>query len=171
MVPSCSYLPRPTPASSAVYDGTPAPSPNDAGILSCGSFAAQDGAFPVEVLQGVPANARVQISGAGILQIGPNQYKAFLSLSGTNTLQITPNAADALQNPTTAVAPSSFTWGFVSRNIHIGTVDSNGLVTAVARGEAEIIIRSFRQVNASFSTATPSGTESVDASLIIVVTA
>ena len=164
-----SGLANPSTASSPSFSGVPAPSPTDAGNLSTGSFDATDGSFPVRVLQGVPANIRVQLSGAGITQIGPNQYRTMLSLSGTNTISITPNAADAQNNPTTAVLPNSFSWGFVSRNTHIATVDSSGLVTAVARGECEIQIRSFRQVNASFTGSTPSGTEGVDASLNVIV--
>jgi hypothetical protein len=166
-----SGLANPSTASSPSFSGVPAPSPTDAGNLSTGSFDATDGSFPVKVLQGVPANVRVQLSGAGIIQIGPNQYRTTLSLSGTNTITLSPNAADAHQNPTTAVAPNSFAWGFVSRNTHIATVDSNGTISAVARGECEIVVRSFRQVNASFTGATPSGTESVDASLLVTVVA
>jgi hypothetical protein len=163
--------PTPTPATSDSYDGLGLnPDPNQSGTYSSGGFVSESG-FPHIIYQNVPANVRVQLSGAGIIQIGPNQYRTTLSLSGTNTITLVPNGADAQNNPTTAVSPNSFSWGFVSRNTHIATVDSSGLVTAVARGECEIVVRSFRQVNASFTGSTPSGTEGVDASLLVTVVA
>jgi len=92
-----------------------------------------------------------------------------LSVSGT--LQLTPNGADAQQNPTSAVAPNAFTFIYKSRNINIATVTSGGLVTAVGRGQCEIVVSSPRNVNEPFANATPSGTEGVTASLLVTVLA
>ena len=161
------------PNDTPTYSGFPQPYPTDAGTLQTGAW---DGGEPAggnqqEVREGLPANVRTQLSGAGVSLIGPNQYSVTLSLSGADTVQLTPNGADARQNPTSAVSPNVLTWGYVSRNVKVATVTSNGLVTAVGRGECEIVIRSFRQVNASFVGATPSGTESVDASLLVTVLA
>lgn len=156
------------------YTGTPRPEPASAGQLQTAGWVDPAGIsygapFSVETLEAVPANVRVQLS--GVLKTGPSQYAATLSLSGTNTLQLVPNAADAQQNPTSAVAPNVFSWSFSSRNNSICTVNSSGLVTAVGRGECEITVRSFRQVNASFAGGTPSGTEGVDASVNVTVLA
>jgi hypothetical protein len=159
------------------YTDISSPTPSDAGTLQCGGWANNLASppwwdFPNEVLEGLPAQVRVQISGSGVAQIGPNQYRVTLSLSGTSTVQLTPTPADAQQNPTTAVLPqtiSNSSFGYVSRNINVATVSSTGLVTAVGRGEVEITIRGFRNVNESFLNATPSGTESVDATLDVVV--
>ena len=164
-------LPSPKPSNTSTFT-SPAPSPADAGTLQTGGWANNLTSPPWwnvanEVLEALPANVRVQLS--GITKIGPNQYSTTLSLSGTNTLQLVPNAADAKQNSTTAVTPNSFTWAYTSRNIHVATVNSSGLVTAVGRGECEISVRSFRQVNASFTNATPSGTEGVDATIQVTV--
>jgi len=159
------------PNDSTTYSGVVNPNPTETGILACGGW---DGGEPAggnqqEVFQGIPANVRVQLS--GLTKVGPNQYAATLSLSGTNTLQLVPNAADAHQNPTLAVFPNSFTWAYTSRNVNVATVDSTGLVTAVAQGECEIGVRSYRQVNASYSGATPSGTEGIDATIQVRVVA
>jgi hypothetical protein len=166
-----------TPASTPSYSGTPAPSPADAGTLATAAFEDSTcidygNPFPQAVLQGVPSNVRVQLTlASGITQLGPNQYAVSLSLSGTSTVQLTPNAADAQQDETEPVSPNSFTWSFVSRNVNVATVNSSGLVTAVGRGECEILISSTRAVNASFTGATPSGTEGVQASLNVRVVA
>ncbi len=167
-------LPSPKPNDTSSFT-SPAPSSTDGGTLQTGGYADPDGqqtfpsSYPIEVYEALPANVRVQLS--GVTEIGPNQYAATLSLTGTSTLQLVPNAADAQQNSTSAVAPNSFLWSFVSRNINVATVNSSGLVTAVGRGQCEIAVRSFRQVNASFAGATPSGTESVDATIQVTVVA
>ena len=159
------------PNDSTTYTGVVNPDPTQMGTLACGGW---DGGLPAggnqqEVFQGVPANVRVQLS--GVSKIGPNQYSTTLSLSGTNTLQLVPNGADAQQTPTSAVAPNSFSWTYLSRNINVCRVNSSGRVTAVGRGQCEILVSNPRQVNASFTTATPSGTEGVQASLLVTVLA
>lgn len=164
--------PSPKPNDTTDYTGVPAPIPTDGGTLQTGGWANNLTSppwwnTPNEVYEGLPANVRVQLS--GVTRVGPNQYTASLSLSGTNTLQLIPNAADAFQNPTEAVAPNVFTWKFSSRNSAVATVNSSGLVTAIGRGECEIVVRSFRQVNASFVGGTPSGTEGVDATIQVRV--
>lgn len=157
------------PNDTTTYTGVVNPDPTQVGSRACGGWdgGQASGGNQQEVFQGVPANVRVQLS--GVTKIGPNQYSTTLSLSGANTLQLVPNAADAQQNPTSAVAPNSFTWKFSSRNVNVAKVNSSGLVTAVGRGQSEIVVRSFRQVNASLSGATPSGTEGVDATIQITV--
>jgi hypothetical protein len=152
-------LPNPTAASSPSYDGTPSPAPTDAGVLSCGSFDAQDGVFPTQVLQAVRAPVRVILPAASnpiLIKQGPQEYFATLSLSGTSTLQLTPGMADSQNNPVTAVAPNVFnSFVYRSRNNHVCTVNSNGLVTGVSRGEAVVLIGSSRNANLPFTNAAP----------------
>jgi hypothetical protein len=169
-------LPSPKPNDTPTYSGTPAPSPTDAGSEQTGGWANTLTSppwwnHPNEVLEALPACVRVQLSGDGIQETGPNQYQTTLSLSGSNTIQLTPNGADAQQNPTSPVAPNAFMFTYKSRNINVATVDSSGLVTAVGRGQCEIIVQSPRAVNASFVGATPSGTEGVQCSLLVTVVA
>jgi len=165
-------IPSPKPNDTPNYSGTPAPSPTDAGTLQTGGWANNLTSPPWwnyanEVLQGLPANVRVQLS--GVTQIGPNQYTVSVRLG--ETLALTPNGADAHQNPTSPVAPNVFAWTFTSRNSHVCTVSPDGLVTAVGRGQCEIVVTSPRNVNEPFANATPSGTEGVTASLLVTVVA
>lgn len=156
------------------YTGTPLPDPTAMGTLAVGGWAGglPSGGNQQETFEALPAMCRVQLS--GLTKIGPSQFRATLSLSGTNTLQLTANTADCQQNPTSAVSPQSVTdsfFGYVSRNVHVATVNSTGLVTAVGRGEVEITVRCFRNPNASYTNAAPSGTESVDATIQVTVVA
>lgn len=154
------------------YSGIAAPSPTEAGLLQTGGWADDLTSppwwnRPTEVYEGLPACVRVTLS--GVTQIGPNQYRTTLRLG--ETLQLTPDGADAHQNRTVAVAPNTFTFSYRSRNSHVATVDAGGVVTAVNRGECEIIVQSPRAVNANLATASPSGTDGVQASLLVTVTA
>jgi hypothetical protein len=151
-------LPDPTLASSDTYDGTPSPAPTDAGILSCGSFDAQDGRFPTQVYQAVPAPVRIILpagSNPTLIKLGPQEYFVTLSLSGTNTVQLTPGMADAQQTPVTATSPNAFAFVYRSLQVSVATVDANGLVTAVGRGECTILIGSARQANLPYTNASP----------------
>jgi hypothetical protein len=168
-------LPNPTTASSPSYDGTPSPAPTDAGILSCGSFDAQDGVFPTQVLQAVRAPVRVTLpvgSNPTIIRIGPQEFSVRLSLSGTNTVTLVPGMADSLQDPVSPTAPNTFSFVYRSRNTHVCTVDSNGLVTAVGRGEAVVLIGSVRNANLPFvNAAMPAGSSEIYAELTVQVVA
>lgn len=144
------YLPTATTASSPSYDGNAAPDPTAAGTSSVGSFDSAS----IEVLQGVPAPVRIILpegSNPTLTKLGPQQY--FVSLSLSSTVQLTPGFADAQQNEVLAVAPNSFAYVYSSRNSHVATVDGSGLVTAVGRGEATILIGSARTANLPFTNA------------------
>lgn len=171
-------IPSPKPNDSTDYSGVPAPSPTEAGTLGTAGWNDPDGEFTfpssyaAEILQGVPCCVRVQLSGSGIVKMGPGQYAVNLSLSGPNTLQLTPNGADALQNETQPTSPLNvFTFWYTTRNANVATVGSDGIVTGVGRGQCEILVTSPRQINASFAGASPSGTEGVQASLLVTVVA
>ena len=168
-------LPNPTAASSPSYDGVPSPAPTDAGILSCGSFDAQDGRFPTQVYQAVPAPVRVILpagSNPSLIRLGPQEFSVRLSLSGTNTVTLVPGMADAHQNPVTAVSPNSFSFIYRSRNIRVCTVNDSGLITAVARGEAVVLIGSSRNANLPFvNAAMPAGSAEIFAELTVQVVA
>jgi hypothetical protein len=162
------------PSSTSTYTGTTNPPMTSGSLQTAGWGDPNSVSYGcpqiIETLESVPASVRVQLALSGITKLGPNQYAATLSLSGDNTLQLTPNSADAQQNPTTAVSPNVFSWTFYSRNIHIATVDSSGLVTAVGRGECEILIQSPRAVNAAYAgVGTPA--DGVQASLQVTVLA
>jgi len=119
------------------------------------SFAPLNTQYPTAVPEAVPAAVRVQLTqNNGIVQTGsPQQYAVRLALNGT--LQLTPLRANALNQQTNAVLPNIFNFVYTSRNTTVCTVSQNGLVTAVGRGEVEILIGAVRQVNASFVGATP----------------
>lgn len=83
-------------------------------------------------------------------------------------MTLTGSGADASQNATSAVSPlSAFPYTFLSRNVYVATVNGSGVVTAVRQGETEIIVKGNRQVNESLATAAPSGTDSIQASVIV----
>jgi hypothetical protein len=63
--------------------------------------------------------------------------------------------ADSQQNEVTAVSPNTFSFVYRSRQVNVATVDSNGLVTAVGRGECTILVGSARQANLPFTNASP----------------
>lgn len=158
------------------YDGTPAPI-QTSGTLSTGAVImprVQSQVTPqvnTQFPQGVPAPVAVQLSGSGIKQIGsPQQFGATLSLSGTDTVQITPAMANALNEIVAATAPNVFTYTYRSRNINVATVNSSGLVTAVGRGQCEVLVINTRAANLPFVNTMPSGTEGVQASLQVTVT-
>ncbi|MGA9156521.1 MAG: hypothetical protein WB249_07010 [Candidatus Sulfotelmatobacter sp.] len=166
-----------TPADAATYDGTPAPI-QTSGTLSTGAVTmarVQSQVYPqvnTQFPQAVPAPVAVQLSGSGIRQIGsPQQYGVTLSLSGTDTVQIVPAMANALNEVVSPVAPNVFTYTYRSRNINVATVNSSGLLTAVGRGQCEILVINTRAANLPFANSTPSGTEGVQASLQVTVTA
>ena len=166
-----------TPADASAYDGTPAPI-QTSGTLSTGAVVmsrVQSQVYPqvnTQFPQGVPAPVAVQLSGSGIKQIGsPQQYGVSLSLSGTDTVQLVPAMANALNEVVSPVAPNVFTYTYRSRNISIATVNSSGLVIAVGRGQCEILVINTRAAHLPFTNATPSGTEGVQASLQVTVTA
>jgi hypothetical protein len=155
--------------------GVDNPSPSDSGTLSCGGWVAA----PVppfttsqEMLDGVPAPVCVQLGGtAGATRVGsPQQYSVTISLTGA-PLQIVANMADAQNHPVIAVAPQVFAYRYISRQRFVATVDSNGIITPTGRGQCEVEIISSRDCNASFTGATPSGTEGVRASLLVTVVA
>jgi hypothetical protein len=158
----------PKPNATENYSGVLPPDPSDAGITQTGSWANNPvSPFRNEILEALPACVRVQLTGSGVTALGPNQYATTLSLG--ETLQLTPTGADAQQNPTGAISPNVFAWTYISRNINVATVSSTGVVTAVGRGECEILVISPRQVNSSFPGAMPSGTEGVQAEIQVKV--
>jgi hypothetical protein len=157
------------------YDGTPAPI-QTSGTLSTGAVIVprvQSQVTPqvnTQFPQGVPAPVAVQLSGSGIKQIGsPQQFGVTLSLSGTDTVQIVPAMANALNEVVTATAPNVFTYTYRSRNINVATVNSSGLVTAVGRGQCEVLVINTRAANLPFVNTMPSGTEGVQASLQVTI--
>lgn len=165
-----------TPADAPSYDGTPAPI-QTSGTISTGAVImprVQSQVNPqvnTQFPQAVPAPVAVQLSGSGIKQIGsPQQYGVTLSLSNTDTVQIVPAMANALNEIVAATAPNVFTYTYRSRNINVATVNSSGLVTAVGRGQCEVLVINTRAANLPFANATPSGTEGVQASLQVTVT-
>jgi hypothetical protein len=160
------------------YNGTPAPI-QTSGTLSTGAVIVprvQSQVTPqvnTQFPQGVPAPVAVQLStlGSGIKQIGsPQQYGVTLSLSNTDTVQIVPAMANALNEIVAATAPNVFTYTYRSRNINVATVNSSGLVTAVGRGQCEVLVINTRAANLPFVNTMPSGTEGVQASLQVTVT-
>jgi hypothetical protein len=141
----------------AAYSGIPDNTQTD-GLVQTGGFKSTPpsvSGLSVEVLEGLPAAVRVQLTtNNGIVQTGsPQQYAVKVALNGT--LQLTPLMANAQNQLVVAAAPNVFNYVFSSRNVKIATVDANGLVTAVGRGECEILIGNTRQVAASFVGATP----------------
>jgi len=159
-------LPSPKPSDTANYSGVLPPDPTQVGTIQTGGWADNDTApwgIGVEVLEGLPANCRVQVTGTGVTQVGPNQYKVQIHLGGM-PVTLVPNAADANQAPTTATAPNTFVWTFVSRNKNVATVDSDGVVTAVGYGETEILVMSPRNVNSGVTVS-----DGVQASVIVQV--
>jgi hypothetical protein len=122
----------------------------------------------IEVLQGVPAQTRVAVSGAGVTRVGaPNQFKLQVSLAqGSVQLQGHVSTANNV-NTDPAVAP--FAW--FSRQKFVAIVNSSGLVTPVGQGFTTIECRYPRSANALFTNATPSGTEFAYATVDLTVTA
>jgi hypothetical protein len=172
-------IPSPKPSDTTSYSGTPAPSPTDAGTLATGGWANNLTSppwwnFPNEVYQAVPACVRVTLpvgSNPTIIRLGPQEYSVRLSLSGTNSVALAPGMADAQNNPTTAVSPNAFnSFVYRSRNTHVCTVDDSGLVTAVGRGEATVLIGSARNANLPFANAAmPAGSAEIYAELTVQV--
>jgi hypothetical protein len=126
--------------------------------------------FPdAEMLQGVPAQVRVSVTGDGVTQVSGaiNQLACQVSLA-SGTLQLTGHVHDAENNLTDpALAP--FVW--VSRNSMVATVNSSGLVTLVGRGQVTAECQYPRAANAPFVNATPSGSECAYATVDITVLA
>ena len=160
-------------SSSDIYSGTPQNTATD-GLTQTGSFKDGTAVAPVfgpnpvpgyapsiggqvqkAVPQGVPAAVRVRLTtNNGVSQSGSPQEYAVAIANGA-TLQLTPLMANAQNQLVTATAPNVFTYTYTSRNSKVATVDSNGLVTAVGRGEVEILIGSSRSVNLPFTNAAP----------------
>lgn len=160
---------EPKPDDTPTYSGVSAPDPTQAGTLQTGAWAV-GGVQTGEILEALPANCRVQLSGSGVTNAAgsqTNQYKVILALG--ETLQLTASGADATNTRTSAVSPNSFVFWYRSRNVNVATVSSSGLVTAVGHGETEIIVTTPRNVNNPWGGASPSGTEGTTASLIVRV--
>ncbi len=152
------------------YTGVLTPDPSGDGTTATGSWASPYGSFEISMLQGVPSQSKVQISGLGVTQIvggAPTQFKAMCSLA-SHTLQLQGHCTNA-QNQNTDPAVAPFVW--VSRNEHIATVSNTGLVTLIGRGEVDIECQYPRASNAPFQNSTPSGTEFNSATLLLTITA
>jgi hypothetical protein len=166
-----------TPKQSSTADFTNVDNPTQTtGTLQCGSWADLNVPPPSqnqrnwEILQGVPAQTRVQISGTGVTQVGgPNQFRLQTSI-GEGSVQLTGHVTDAT-NVNTDPPLGTFVW--ISRNTNVATVNSSGMVMLVGRGECDIECRYSRSANLPFANASPSPTESMSvyATVAIVVTA
>ena len=144
-----------TAASTPSYTGIPAPDPTDAGTKQCGSWANAGGWG--DVLEAVPAQLKVSVSGSGVVQVGaPNQFRCQASLTN-GTVQLTGHVNTAT-NVNTDPPVGTFVW--VSRNSKVATVNQSGLVTLVGRGQVEIQCRYSRAANLPYAGAAPSPTES-----------
>ena len=166
----------PTAASTTNYTGVPAPDPTQAGITSTAGWASNPQPpnyynVPNEVLEGVAAPVKVVIGGTGVTRIAggsPQQSKVTLSLSGTSTVQLTPTMSNAQNAAVLAVSPNVFNdFLYTSRNINVVTVSPTGLVTAVGRGEASVLVGISRHANLPLSPTAPE----VYAELIVTVIA
>jgi hypothetical protein len=126
--------------------------------------------FPdMEMLQSVPAQTNVTVSGENVIQVGaPNQFRCQASLA-SESLQLAGHVNTAT-NVNSDPPLGTFVW--ISRNANVATVDADGLVTFVGRGECDIECRYSRAANLPFTNASPSQTESmaVYATVALVVT-
>lgn len=163
-------------SSDVAFNGTENPLASD-GTLQTGGFS--DVASPntsindtIEVLQGVPAQTKIRIAGDGVKQVGAfHQSSVQIALSdGTRQLSAEVGYIDSSRR--FQVVPTSGKVIWQSRQRHVATIDSNGLLTLVGKGSTTIEARYSRQANSSFAGATPSATESVAqyATLDLVVT-
>ena len=120
------------------------------------------------VLEAVPAQVKVSISGSGVVRVGaPNQFKLQLSLNA-GTVQLTGHVTTAT-NANTDPALAPFVW--ISRQRFVATVDSSGLVTLNGKGSTTLECRYPRAANLPFTNATPSGSEYAYATIDLVITA
>ena len=119
------------------------------------------------MLESVPSQTNVSISGAGVVRVGaPNQFKLQVSLSA-GTIQLTGHVTTATnQNTDPALAP--FVW--VSRQKFVAVVSNTGLVTLTGRGSTTIECRYPRAANLPFTNAVPSGSEFAYATVDLTVT-
>jgi hypothetical protein len=109
--------------------------------------------IPAPIMPSLPSATNTTVT-----KVSPNSYKATLSLGGAQTLQLEPSFNNCQSAPVTAVAPNVFEFVYTSRNTHVATVDSTGLVTPVGRGEVCILIGSARAANLPFAEASaPAG--------------
>lgn len=164
------------PSDNTMFSGTQAPDMTS-GLYQTGGFVVPPPTPPtwmqpnaVSNTEGVPAQVKVGVSGAGVVQGAViNQSSCEISL-GEGSLQLTGHVYDADNNLTD---PPLGTFVWISRNSAVATVFSTGLVTLVGRGECDIECRYSRQANASFLNASPSPTESMAAyaTVALVVTA
>ena len=168
-----SYLinPSPTPASTEDYSGSPATT-QTTGTTQNSSWEDTNVApitGEIQVLDSVPAQVKVSVTGSGVTQdpnAAPNQFRLTVSLAA-ETVQLTGHVNTAV-NVNSDPSADSFTW--VSRQSSVATVNSSGLVTLIGRGSTTLECRYNRAVNASFTNATPSGTEYAYATIDLTVT-
>jgi hypothetical protein len=134
-------------------------------------------------VQPLPSAARVQLGAAGydgydvnVEQIGPNEYSVTLHVG--NTLVLAPMPADCQNVITSPISPNTSQFQFRSRQRMVVSTgqDPNAYtptctLTAVAPGITEVTVTSFRNVNAAFGGAEPSGTEGTQCFLVVRVVA
>ena len=133
------------------------------GDVQCGGWVS----LGCEILQSVPAQVTVGVSGAGVTSVSnsPSQFAVTKSLSrGSFSLQGHVMTANGVSTDA-AVAPFTF----VSRNIHVCTVSSSGVVTPTGRGQTIVECHYPRSCNAPYAFAEASGTEYAYATCITTI--
>ena len=164
--------------------GTLETNQNTKGLTQHGCFSEEDTPNSSAMLvQELPGAQRVQLVAAGydgydanVTEIGPQEYSVTLHVG--NTLRIAPVPANCQSVETAPIAPNTSQFQFRSRQRMVVTTgqDPNAytstcLLTAVGIGITEVTVTSFRNVNAAFAGAEPSGTEGTQCSLIVRVVA
>lgn len=128
--------------------------------LQQGSYAEPiTGGLTCARVQMLPALTRLQLVSAAnpsVTQLGPQEYKVVLSLSGTHTVQLNPSYGNSQNAPSAPVSPATANFIYTSRNVYVATISPTGLVTARNRGECILLCSSVRCANASIpNSATP----------------
>lgn len=125
-----------------------------------------------EILQGVPAQTRISISGDGVIRVGaPNQSALRVSLA-TGTVQLDAHVSTSTIPAVISDSPiGTVVW--LSRQRSVATIDGGGRLTLIGQGSTTIEARYSRAANRPFANASPSPTEgmAIYATLDLVVTA
>src|ERR1035437_241231 len=121
------------------------------GRYQCGGTAvAMRSDYSYEILQGVPAQTKVSVSGIGVISVSNSgsQFKCMKSLSA-GAFTLVGHVNDAFGHNTDPCT-GSFVWK--SDNEFVCTVNQSGVVTPTGRGEAVVECRYSRGCNAPYNT-------------------
>lgn len=144
------------------------------GSWASGSIGQTDLGGPnAGVIEGLPGAQRVRLPLTnGVTQCDPNnvtnQYQVFLSLSGNKypqTITLSPVPATCQNEETEFISPATAQYLFSSRQRLVCSCSTTPeefsascTITAVGRGETEVVVVNPRAVNSMFASATASPT-------------